>query len=94
VSQDRVAALAKERKPLENELEFYKKKTPPNKLLEQLDANDAAVDAQKDLLHNLESERERIVANYDLELARLKKLWAGATPGSLGSIESVASAGK
>ncbi|MDB5818512.1 MAG: hypothetical protein JWQ11_2152 [Rhizobacter sp.] len=93
-SQDRVAVLAKERKPLENELEFYKKKTPPSKLLEQLDANDAAVDAQKDLVRNLESERERIVANFDLELARLRKLWAGATPGSLGSMESVVSASK
>lgn len=94
VSQDRVAALARDRKPLENELEFYKKKTPPGKLLEQLDANDAAVDAQKDLVRNLESERERIVANFDQELARLRKLWAGATPGSLGPIDAVASASR
>jgi hypothetical protein len=92
-SQERVALLARERKPLESELEFYKGRQVPNKLREQLDANDAAVGAQRDLVQNLQSERERIVANFDAELARLKKLWAGAAPGSLGPIAPVAIVG-
>lgn len=85
VSEDRVAALAKERKPLTDEAEFYVGKPLPAKLKSQLDANDAAVDAQKVLVQNQKLEAVRIEQNFDAELERLKKLWGGAQPGSLGA---------
>ena len=83
-SETRVAELSVERKPLEAEAEFYKGKPLPMKLKQQFDANDAAVDAQKSSAQNQSAELVRINGLYDIELERLKRLWAGAQPGSLG----------
>jgi hypothetical protein len=55
----------------------------PAKLKQQLDANDAAADAQRELIANQKVELVRITALYDAELQRLRRLWAGAQPGSL-----------
>ena len=85
VSEDRLAALAKERKPLTDEAEFYVGKSLPAKLKAQLDANDAAVEAQKVLVQNQKLELVRIDQNFDADLERLRKLWGGAQPGSLGA---------
>ena len=85
-SQLRLAALAKERKPLTDEAEFYVGKPLPFKLQLALDANDAAVDAQNSLMQNQKLEVVRIDKNYDDELDRLRKLWNGARPGSLGAL--------
>ncbi|MCV2358652.1 hypothetical protein LNV08_06640 [Paucibacter sp. TC2R-5] len=85
ISERRVKDLALERKPLMDEAEFYKGKPLPAKLKQQMDANDAAVDAQKQLIENQKAELVRIGSRYDLELQRLKRLWAGAAPGSLGN---------
>lgn len=85
-SERRLTDLATERKPLADEAEFYKGKALPAKLRQQMDANDAAVDAQRALMLNQEAELVRINALYDVELTRLKRLWAGAAPGSLGPI--------
>ena len=41
---------------------------------------------QRDLVEKQQSEVVRINHNYDVELARLRKLWAGAQPGSLGPL--------
>jgi hypothetical protein len=82
-SEARLADLDRERKPLMDESEFYKGKTVPGKLKGQLDANDAATSAQKELLAQQKAELERASKLYDVELAHLKKLWAGALPGSL-----------
>lgn len=87
-TQHRDAELRKERKPLLDEAEFYKGKPLPPKLREQLDANDAAIEAQRALVQNQASERDRINAVYDAELARLRRLWAGAAPGSLGPLNT------
>ncbi|XHS79644.1 hypothetical protein ACFJGW_06620 [Burkholderiaceae bacterium UC74_6] len=87
ISELRIADLAKERKPLQDEAQFYVGKPLPGKLKQQLDANDAAVDAQKQLIENQKAELVRINGLYDKELARLKKLWAGAPPGSLGPVD-------
>lgn len=84
LSELRQQDLARERKPLLEEAEFYKGKTLPPKLKQQLDANDAATTAQADVQNNQKAELDRISKVYDTELARLKKLWAGAAPGSLG----------
>jgi hypothetical protein len=91
-SRRRLAELATERKPLESEAEFYVGKALPAKLRHQLDANDAAVQAQRALIDNAEAERVRINSFYDTELVRLRKLWAGAAPGSLGPMPAAADA--
>lgn len=82
-SELRIAELAQERKPLLNEVEFYKGKPLPPKLKQQLEANQAATEAQQTAIANQQAELERVNKLYDAELARLKKLWAGATPGTL-----------
>lgn len=85
-SDTRLKALAAERKPLLEEAEFYKGKTLPAKLRQQLDANDATTDAQRSATANQEAELVRINRLYDAELDRLRRLWAGAQPGSLGPL--------
>jgi hypothetical protein len=85
-SERRLSDLAGERKPLADEAEFYQGKPMPAKLRQQMDANDAAVEAQRSLVQNQEAELVRINALYDVELTRLKRLWAGAAPGSMGPL--------
>lgn len=84
-TEARQVELAAARKPLDEEAEFYKGKSMPLRLRQQLDANDAAVDAQRSAAQNQEAELVRINKLYDVELAHLRQLWAGAQPGSLGS---------
>lgn len=76
--------LAAERKPLLDEAEFYKGRQMPARLKQQLDANDAGIEAQKASAANQEAEMVRINKLYDAELERLRQLWAGGAPGSLG----------
>ncbi|HLO95027.1 MAG TPA: hypothetical protein VK195_11970 [Burkholderiaceae bacterium] len=82
-SERRIKELAAERKPLVDEAEFYKGKTLPPKLRQQLDANDVSSEAQHLLVENQKAELVRVNKVFDAELLRLKKLWAGAAPGSL-----------
>jgi hypothetical protein len=84
LSDLRQRELAAERKPLVDEAEFYKGKALPAKLREQLAANDGAIAAQRDAQQNQQAELERVSKLFDSELTRLKRLWAGAAPGSLG----------
>jgi hypothetical protein len=83
ISERRIKDLNAERKPLLDQAEFYKGKPLPAKLKQQLDANDASIEAQEVLIENQKAEIVRINKSFDAELARLKKLWAGATPGTL-----------
>ena len=85
-SEVRLAQLDAERRPLKDEVEFYRGKAMPGKLKAALDANDAALDAQRSLMTNQEAEVVRVERLYDIEHDRLKKLWAGARPGSLGPL--------
>ena len=85
-SEQRLRDLAVERKPLAEESEFYKDRAMPPKLKQQIDANDTAAAAQRELIANQQAELGRVNAMFDAELARLKKLWAGAPPGSLGPL--------
>lgn len=85
-TEDRMKELKAERVPLDNEAEFYKGKRLPPKLKSQIEANDTAVEAQREAASNQQSELQRVNRIYDAELARLQKLWAGALPGSLGPI--------
>jgi len=84
-SEKRLAALASERKPLLDEAEFYVGKQMPAKLKQQLDANEAATEAQRALIQNQQAESGRINALFDAEAVHLRKLWAGAPAGSLGA---------
>jgi hypothetical protein len=85
LSEMRQRELIAERKPLLDEAEFYKDKPLPAKLRQQIDANEAAATAQQDAQNNQKAELERVTRLFDAELARLKRLWAGAPPGSLGA---------
>ncbi len=92
ISEARLAALEKERKPLMDESEFYVGKQLPLKLRQQIDGNDAATEAQRDLLQNQKAELVRVNELYDLELERLRKLWSGAQPGSMGTLPAAEAA--
>ncbi len=85
-SELRLEALDLDRKPLLDEAEFYKGKALPAALKAQLEANDVAVQAQRNAMRTQETEVERINKLYDAELAHLQKLWAGAAPGSIGVV--------
>lgn len=77
--QQRLAQLAKQRKALDQELEFYpntpREKLPP-RLRQQIEEHQASVAAQQRLIAEQEAERQRVNARYDEELARLRHLWA------------------
>jgi hypothetical protein len=90
-TETRLRDLGAERKPLLNEAEFYQGKALPIKLKQQIDANDAAVEAQRAAAVNQAAELERVNALYDAELERLRKLWGGAPAGSLGPLPMAAS---
>jgi hypothetical protein len=85
-SEQRLIELEKERKPLMTETEFYQGKPLPGKLKSQIDNVDVSIEAQRSLVVTQQVEVKRINANFDAELVRLKKLWAGAEPGSLGPL--------
>jgi hypothetical protein len=83
----RLRELEAARKPLLDEAEFYAGKALPPKLRSALDANDAAVDAQRNASATQTAELDRINRLYDSELERLRRLWAGAPPGSMGPLQ-------
>ena len=85
-SQKRMERLLEDRKKLLDEAEFYPNKPLPTKLKSSLEANEVTLKAKRDLVEKQQSEVMRITNNYDVELARLRKLWAGAPPGSLGPL--------
>ena len=89
-STARIAELMSEKKKLDDEREFYEndrvKKPLPTQLKQKIDANDASLEAQRLLAKNQVDETTRINDLYDAELARLRKLWSGAQPGSLGPL--------
>ena len=92
LSQFRLDELAVERKPLQEEAEFYTGRQMPPLLKQQLDANDAAVEAQRVLMVNQQSESTRINAAFDAELVRLRAMWTGGKPGTLPAAAPAAAA--
>lgn len=84
----RIQQLAAEARPLRDEAEFYKGKPLPAKLKTAMEANEVAVEAQRSASANQQAELGRINRLYDAELERLRRLWAGAAPGSLGPTAS------
>lgn len=87
-TEQRLRDLQRERKPLNDEAEFYQGQNLPPKLRAAIEANEAAVEAQKAAAVTQATEIGRINKIYDIELARLRQLWAGASPGSLGPMEA------
>ena len=85
-SEARLELLAKARKPMADEAEFYNAKTMPATLRAQLEGNETSTEAQRALIQNQQLEVVRINNLYDAELERLKKLWRGAPAGSLGPL--------
>jgi len=83
-TEQRLRELQAERKPLQEEAEFYQGKALPPKLRAAIEANDASVDAQRNASATQAAELGRISKIYDTELERLRRLWSGAPAGSLG----------
>lgn len=92
MTDSRLAELARERRPLDAEAEFHRGKPLPVKLRALVDANEAAQAAQRDAAAGQRDEADRINRRFDAELQRLRRLWNGAAPGSLGPLESVPTA--
>ncbi|MCW5659273.1 MAG: hypothetical protein KIT60_16335 [Burkholderiaceae bacterium] len=83
-AETRLRELAVERKRLADEAEFYRGRVVPIGLRQQIDGNEGQAEAQRTSIRNVQGEQERINRRFDTELARLRKLWEGAEPGSLG----------
>jgi hypothetical protein len=86
----RLELLAEDRVPLDREAEFYVGKPLPVKLKRQYDTIEATEAGLQTALEAQADEVARINELYDIELERLKKLWAGATPGTLGPMRAPA----
>lgn len=73
----RIGELATQRKPINEELEFYKKDPTkvPAKLKRQVDENDNSVAVQKRFIAEQESEKIRVNTRFDDELVKLATLW-------------------
>jgi hypothetical protein len=89
-SQQRLKELEAERKPLSEEAEFFRGRSLPARLKQQIEANETSVAAQRDLVQTQEAELLRINRIYDAELAHLRKLWNGARPGSISLVSAPA----
>ena len=81
-TEDRLAKLAAESKPLQDEAEFYQGKPLPPRLKAAIEANAAAIQAQHGASANQQAEMARINRLYDAELEHLRRLWAGMPPGA------------
>ena len=84
----RLRELEAARKPLRDEAEFYQGKALPPKLKAAIEANETSVEAQRAANANQEAELVRINKIYDAELERLRRLWGGAQPGTLGPLNT------
>ena len=87
--QERIVILTKERQGLREQAEFYgppPMQPLPVQLKQQIDANETSLKVQFQLVQGQQDEINRFNAAYDIELARLRKLWAGAPAGSLGPL--------
>lgn len=96
LTETRLAQLRRERRAVEEEIRAQQAKEKdrdkarevPTGLKAQLEANDAAAQAQRDITQTQKAELDRINRIYDIELERLKRLWAGEPAGSMGAIEN------
>lgn len=80
-AERQLVELDAERQRLDAEAEFYEGRRLPPRLRSQVDANDAQRQAQRDVIQTQRGELDRINALYDVELERLRRLWAGQPAG-------------
>jgi hypothetical protein len=88
-TDQRLASLAQERKQYAQEAEFYRGKPLPAKLQQQIEAVDTSMAAQRAVAQNQRAELDRINRLYDIELERLKRLWAAEASGTSGPLVGV-----
>jgi hypothetical protein len=83
-AQKRIGELAEQRKKINEEMEFYKKdpSKAPARLRRDIDDNERSVTVQKRFITEQDDEKKRVNARFDEELARLRTLWAQASPGA------------
>ena len=88
---ERLAQLIDERKPLEIEAAFPQGQAAVSSGLRgyvrKLEKSDASFAALRDVFRLLEQDVDFIVAKYGNERGHLRKLWAGAAPGSIGFLK-------
>jgi hypothetical protein len=84
--------LAAARKRLDIELEFFANDPSkvPAKLKRQIDENGQNIEAQKRFVANQDSEKQRINAQFDEELVKLKQLWAQRTAPASAAVPAAA----
>jgi uncharacterized protein involved in exopolysaccharide biosynthesis len=85
-SERRLGELANERKALLDEAEFYKGRKMPDGLRQKIDTNAAGAAAQRELMKQQQGQIDDIDRQFDAERDRLRKLWNGAQPGTIGSV--------
>jgi hypothetical protein len=78
--------LVEQRKPLDVQAAFYVGKALPPELKGKIDANEAAFAALTDVFRGLQLDTAKIDAQFGNERTRLSRLWAGASPGSMGPL--------
>jgi hypothetical protein len=84
VAQRRLQELDAEAQALMHEREATTSRTLAPALRARIAANEGALEAQRTILRDQQTEHERIDQQFDAELTRLRALWAGATPGRMG----------
>ncbi|ROZ79224.1 DUF4124 domain-containing protein [Ramlibacter sp. WS9] len=94
LAKKNVEDLAKQRRKLETELEFYQNNPSkvPGMLKRQVEENNEHTEAQKRFIANQDKEKLRINARFDDELVKLKQLWAqrGTPPTAVGAASAPA----
>ena len=85
-SEKRVIDLADERKRLLEEAEFFKGRKMPDPLRQRIETNAAGTAAQRQLMKQQQDQINDIDRQYDAERQRLRKLWDGAQPGTVGPV--------
>lgn len=93
-STERLAEVSVQRKPLDEQLAFYRGKPLPPGLKSAVDANDASFVALTIVFQQLQIDVAEIDARYGNERERLRKLWAGAPLGSMGLLPPAAAASR
>lgn len=85
-SEKRLGELADERKRLLEEAEFYKGRKMPEGLRQRIETNGAGTAAQRQLMKQQQDQINDIDRQLDAERERLRKLWGGAQPGTIGPV--------
>jgi hypothetical protein len=80
----RLAELVRQRKAIDEEMEFYKKDPTkaPAYVRRQLEENTQSQSVQKRFIAEQDAEARRLNARFDDELVRLRELWAQMAPAS------------